>query len=303
MVRSGIAAGFLACVALALGGCAATQPDDIAGNIIDDARIENLLLSAGDPDDAVQYFEKALLQSPGRAEFRRGLALSFARAGRHAEAAETYHELIARNQATPEDRLDYAAVAARLGLWDEVNTLIAGLPDQMTTVRRHLIEAIAADHQGDWERADAAYAAAEADASGPARVLNNWGVSLMARGDFALAEATFTRALSHDPQLFNTKNNLAMVRGLQGNFRPPSIPMSETERAHVLNNLGMIAMQQGQGETARGLLAAAIEAHPQHYTEAASRLEALERSESESGVHWRSPPRHGHASRTRHQPR
>src|SRR5690625_4541223 len=138
---------------------------------------------------------------------------------------------------------------------------------------------MAADHLGAWERADAAYAAAEAEASAPARVLNNWGVSLMARGDFALAEATFTRALSHDPQLFNAKNNLALARGLQGNFSPPSIPMSETERAYLLNNLGMIAMQQGQNDIARGLLAAAIEANPQHYTAAASRLEALERSE------------------------
>jgi len=280
MVRSAIAAGFLASMIFALAGCTATRPDDVTGNIIDDARIENLLLSAGDPGDAVRYFEKALEQSPGRAEFRRGLALSFSRAGRHAEAAETYRELIARNQATPEDRLDYAAVMARLGHWDEVNTVIAGLPEQMATVRRRLIEAMAADHLGDWERADAAYAAAEAEASAPARVLNNWGVSLMARGDFALAEATFTRALSHDPQLFNAKNNLAMARGLQGNFRPPSIPMSETERAYVLNNLGMIAMQKGQGDIARGLLAAAIEAHPQHYTEAASRLDALDRSES-----------------------
>lgn len=266
-------------MAIALAGCTATRPDDVTGNIIDDARIENLLLSAGDPNDAVRYFEEALDHSPDRAEFRRGLALSLSRAGRHAEAAETYRELIARNQATPEDQLDYAAVAARLGEWDTVNIIIAALPEQMTTVRRYLIEAMAADHVGDWERADAAYAAAEAQAGAPARVLNNWGVSLMSRGEFALAEATLKRALSHDPQLFNAKNNLAMARGLQGNFRPPSIPMSETERAYMLNNLGMIAMQQGQSGAARGLLAAAIEAHPQHYTAAASRLEALATSE------------------------
>lgn len=279
MIRTAIAAGSLAVMALALAGCTATRPDDVTGNIIDDARIESLLLSAGDPEDAVRYFRTALEESPGRAEFRRGLALSLSRAGRPAEAAETYRELIARNQATPEDRLDYASTAARLGDWATVNILVAELPSQITSVRRHLIEAMAADQMQDWERADAAYAAAEAAASAPARVLNNWGVSLMARGDLALAETMFKRALSHDPQLFNAKNNLAMARGLQGNFRPPSIPMSETERAYVLNNLGMIAMQQGQSERARGLLAAAIEAHPQHYTEAASRLEALGTSE------------------------
>lgn len=278
MTMPAIAAGWIAsgmALLLALAGCTSDRPDDVSGNIIDDAGIEDLLLSAGAPDDAVRYFERALDESPGRAEFRRGLALSLARAGRHDEAADAYRKLIARNQATAENRLDYAAIAARLGQWAEVNTVLAGLPSGLDTERRHLIAAMAADQDGDWERADELYAAAEMQASMPARVLNNWGVSLMARGELARAEAAFERALSHDPQLFNAKNNLAMARGLQGNFRPPSFPMSETEKAHVLNNLGVIAMQRGESATASGLFAAAIEAHPRHYTAAATRLEAL----------------------------
>ena len=68
------AAWLLAGATIALSACEqAQQPpqaDALAGNIIDDARIENLLLTAGDPEDAVRYFEKALAEEPNRrAEF------------------------------------------------------------------------------------------------------------------------------------------------------------------------------------------------------------------------------------------
>src|SRR5699024_6689569 len=141
--------------------------------------------------------------------------------------------------------------------------------------RRHLVEAMAADHAQDWAAADAAYARAETLATDPAGVLNNWGVSLMARGEPARAEEVFERALPFDSTLFNAKNNLAIVRGRQGLFRPPAIPMPGTDRAYTLSNLGMLALRQGRPDTARGLLPAAIDAHPRHYAAAASRLEAL----------------------------
>ncbi|HET7410248.1 MAG TPA: tetratricopeptide repeat protein [Paracoccaceae bacterium] len=277
MAKPGIAAAWLAAAAtLALSACETERPEDVTGNIIDDARIENLLLTAGDPDEAVRYFEKALAEEPDRADFRRGLAISLSRAGRYPEAARHFEELIALDQATPEDRLQYAFVAARLARWDDVETAVAGLPPGLQTTRRSLVEAMAADHAQNWEAADAAYAQAEALATNPADVLNNWGVSLMARGDLARAEEMFERALSFDSTLFNAKNNLAIARGLQGDFRVPPIPMTETEQAYILNNLGLIAMRKGENAIARGLFAAAIEAHPRYYAAAASRLEALE---------------------------
>ena len=66
------------------------------------------------------------------------------------------------------------------------------------------------------------------------------------------------------------------MRGLQGNYQLPVIPMTEKEKALILNNLGVIAMRKGEEAVARGLFAAAVDAHPQHYGAAASRLAALE---------------------------
>jgi Flp pilus assembly protein TadD len=139
-----------------------------------------------------------------------------------------------------------------------------------------MAEGMLADHQRNWAAADAAYARAETLTTNPANVLNNWGVSLMSRGDFVSAASTFERALSFNARLFNAKNNLAIARGLQGNFQLPIVPMTETEKAVILNNLGLIAMRKNEKRIAKGLFAAAVDVHPQHYPEAADRLAALE---------------------------
>jgi Flp pilus assembly protein TadD len=278
MKRTLVTAALLVLLGACEGGIAEREPP-LAGNIIDDAEIGQLLLTAGDPEEAVEYFRTALAASPDRADFRRGLAISLARARRYPEAARVYGEMAARGQAEPADRLEYAMVAARLEQWDEVRTIIAGLPPGMDTMRRHQVDAMLADHEGNWAAADAAYARAEALATEPALVLNNWGVSQMSRGDLPAAAEMFERALAYDSRLFSAKNNLAIARGLMGHYQLPSVPMTETEKAHMLNNLGVIAERNGHIEIARGLYAAAIEAHPQHYAAAASRLEALEPAE------------------------
>ena len=274
-----------ACVAMLpplLGGCEggiAERESPLAGNIVDDAEIADLLLTTGDPEQSVSYFESALAREPDRADFRRGLALSLVRAKRYPEAARVFGEMAARGEAEPADRLEHALVAARLERWDDVRALVAGLPPGIAGARRHLVDAMLADHQGDWAAADAAYARAEAEVANPAAVLNNWGVSQMSRGDYPAAADLFERALAYDSRLFSAKNNLAIARGLMGDYRLPAVPMTETEQALILNNLGVIAQRNGQLELARGLFAAAVEAHPQHYAAAASRLEALEPAE------------------------
>jgi tetratricopeptide (TPR) repeat protein len=272
----------LAALPLVLGGCEGGMADresPLAGNIIDDAEIADLLLAAGDPEDSIAYFENALSQEPDRADFRRGLALSLARAKRYPEAARIFGEMIARGEAEPADRLEYAMVAARLQQWDDVRAIVAGLPPGMDTARRHQIDAMLADHEANWAAADAAYARAEELATNRAAVLNNWGVSQMSRGDFPAAVGMFERALAYDSRLFSAKNNLAIAQGMMGDYQLPAVPMTETERAYLLNNLGVIAERGGQREVARGLFAAAVEAHPQHYAAAASRLAALQPAE------------------------
>ncbi len=264
--------------AVGLSACESVsdKEDPLAASIIDEANLNDLMLTAADPSDAAQYFEQSLAREPDRADFRRGLAVSLSRAKRYNEAARVYQELITLNQDQPTDRLEYAFVAMRLDRWDDVRTLSQSFPDGLQTPRRYSIDAMVADQDNDWAAADAAYARAEKLSSRPAAVLNNWGVSQMSRGDLTAAAATFQRAVSFDARLFRAKNNLAIVRGLQGKYELPLVPLDDEERAVLLNNLGIIAMRRGDEKIARGLFAAAVEANPQHYSGAADKLAALE---------------------------
>ncbi len=265
-------------MAIGLSACESVsdKEDPLAENIIDEANLNELMLTAADPSDAAQYFEQSLAREPDRADFRRGLAVSLARAKRYNEAARVFQELITLDQDQPADRLEYAFVAMRLDRWDDVRTLSQSFPEGLQTPRRYSIDAMLADQDNDWEAADAAYARAEKLSPQPAAVLNNWGVSQMSRGDLSTAAATFARAISFDSRLFNAKNNLAIVRGLQGQYALPLVPLSDEERAVLLNNLGIIAMRQGEEKIARGLFAAAVDAHPQYYSGAADKLAILE---------------------------
>lgn len=266
-------------VLLVLANCGPSvseKEDPLAKNVIDDAKLTDLMLTAGSPDEAVGFFESALKQEPKRADYRRGLAISLARAKRYPESARVYQELIALQQADEADKLEYAVVSARLQKWDQVRAILAEMPQGLNTSRRHMVDAMLADHEKRWPEADAAYGRAEGLANNPAGVLNNWGVSKLSRGDFKGAESLFEKAISFNSKLFNAKNNLAISRGLQGIFELPVVPMTETEKAIILNNLGIIALRQKKPKIARGLFVAAVETHPQHYEAAASRLAALE---------------------------
>ena len=262
-----------------LAGCereALADKDPLAKSIIEEGKLTDLLLTAGSPEEAINFFERALKEEPERADYRRGLAISLARAKRYPESVRVYQELIALNQAEPADRLEYAVVSARLEKWDEVRSVLGALPEGFNTSRRHMVDAMLADHEQNWSEADAAYGRAERLANNPAGILNNWGVSKMSRGEFKAAEGMFEKSLSFNSRLFNAKNNLAISRGLQGNYQLPVIPMTETEKAIILNNLGIIAMRRGETKIAKGLFVAAVETHPQHYEAAAGRLMALE---------------------------
>lgn len=265
-------------VAFGLSACESVseKKDPLAANVIDEANLNELMLTVSDPNDAVRYFQQSLAKEPDRADFRRGLARSLVRAERYNEAERVFEELIALGQDEPVDRVEYAMVSIRLDHWDDVRSAVARFPDGLQTPRRYLIEAMLADQDQEWDKADKLYAKAEGLAAEPAPVLNNWGVSLMARGDLKAAEKTFERAVSYDTGLFSAKNNLAIVRGLQREYTLPLVPMEDEERAVMLNNLGIIAMRQGDERIARGLFAAAVEAHPQHYAGAADKLAALE---------------------------
>ncbi len=268
----------IAAALLVLSACGPTA-DPLGGetpvDVIDATNLGGLMLSVADPEESVTYFRSALAKDPGRTDFKRGLAISLARTGRSAEAAAAYRTLVADPGATAEDRLGYAETLARNNDWTEVDAQLAGLSTQGGGYRLTLLRAMRADQAQQWDAADRDYAAARALAAQPAPVLNNWGVSRMSRGDYPGAEQAFSEAIVFDPSLFGAKNNLAIVRGLQGKFTLPVVPLTEEERAILLHNLALVALRRNEIALARGLLEEAVATHPRHFEPAVAKLAAL----------------------------
>jgi len=65
------------------------------------------------------------------------------------------------------------------------------IPPTVETYKRYLLEAIVADNNKEWDKADSYYQTARGLTTKPAPVLNNWGMSKLARGDYENASNYF----------------------------------------------------------------------------------------------------------------
>lgn len=245
-------------------------------NVIDETNLNEVLLTAADPNEAVTYFKGAAAKNPGRIDLQRGLAISLTRAKRTTEAASAWKKVTSMKGASNVDRVEYAAASVRAGDWSTAKSTLDSVPPTYETFQRYRLEAVVADSSKDWKRADHFYETAVGLTTRPGSVMNNWGYSKLSRGDYADAERLFSEAIRQDKSLFTAKNNLVLARAAQGNYNMPVVPLTQVERAMLLNTMGISAIKQGDITTAKNLFREAIATHPQHYEEAVRSLRALE---------------------------
>jgi Tfp pilus assembly protein PilF len=274
-------------VVLCLGGAvllSACQPstdeqveralDDV--NVIDESNLNDVMLTVADPDEAVAYFARTVAENPGRNDVKRGLAKSLVRAQKPTEAAQVWREIAYSTEGTNEDRVMLSDALIRANQWDAAKTELNQIPPTHETFDRYRLEAMVADSDKNWKKADSFYEIASGLTTTPAGVLNNWGFSKLTRGDNAGAEKLFTEALTYDPALFTAKNNLVLARAKQRKYDLPVVRMTQAERAELLYSMALAAIKQGDVSTGKGLLQQAVDTHPQHFEAAVRSLEALD---------------------------
>ena len=247
-------------------------------NVIDGTDLNDVMLTVADPNEAVSYFQRSLGQDPDRIDFRRGLALSLIRAKRVTEGVGAWNRVVEHEDATNSDKTNLADALIRAGQWERAEETLNSIPPTHETFERYKLEAIIADYNKDWKKADSFYEIALGLTTQPAGVLNNWGFSKLTRGDSAAAERLFTDAIQRDQDLFTAKNNLVLARGAQGNYTLPVMPMTQIERAELLHTMALAAIKRNDVEIGKNLLREALETHPQHFEAAARSLDALENS-------------------------
>ncbi|MGL4238562.1 tetratricopeptide repeat protein [Tabrizicola sp.] len=275
-------------IALALGGIsmlsACNRGDSDAEvqravqsvNVIDESNLNEVMLTVGDPDEAVAYFSRAVGDNPDRIDLKRGLAKSLIRAGKPTEAISILTAVTQSPEATPEDKVMLADAFIRANEWDRAEATLNEIPPTHETFDRYRLEAMVADSKQNWDKADSFYEIAAGLTTKPAGVLNNWGFSKLSRQDYSGAEKLFVQALTYDPQLFTAKNNLVLARGAQRKYDLPVVDMTQTERAELIYTMALTAIKQGDVSVGKSLLAEAIETHPQYFEAATRSLEALE---------------------------
>jgi Tfp pilus assembly protein PilF len=245
-------------------------------NVIDESNLNDVMMTVADPGEAVEYFTRTLQQNPDRIDLMRGLARSLARAQKPTEAAQIWRQAVAHPEATPEDRVMLADALIRSNQWPEAKAELNQIPPTHESFDRYRLEAMVADSDKNWKKADSFYEIAAGLTTTPSGVLNNWGFSKLTRGDAPGAEKMFIEALTYDPSLFTAKNNLVIARAAQRKYDLPVVRMTQTERAELLYSMALAAIKQGDVSVGKGLLDQAIETHPQHFEAAVRSLEALD---------------------------
>ncbi|MEM6374791.1 MAG: tetratricopeptide repeat protein [Pseudomonadota bacterium] len=281
-MRHSILTGLCLSGTMLISACGDSNKDEVDRaflkelNVVDESNLNDVMMNVADPEEGVTYFQRTLRDNPDRLDVRRGLATSLTRARRNTEAVAAWRHVAEHPEATNADQVELADVMIRNGEWDEADAVLDAIPPTHETFHRYRLEAMVADSNKEWVKADSFYEIALGLTTKPAGVMNNWGYSKLTRGDFADAERLFTEAIRQDDTLFTAKNNLVLARGAQRKYALPVIKTSQVERAQLLYTLGLSAIKQGDTSIGKGLLRDAIDTHPQHFEAASRSLNALE---------------------------
>ena len=139
------------------------------------------------------------------------------------------------------------------------------------------VKGVVADMEGDWASADEAFARAGSLAPDEAEVLNNFGWSLLQRGEWARAVTLLEQAAALDPKLPRIRNNLELARAAVAEDLPERRPReSDSDFAARLNDAGVVAAQQGDRDRAIAAFTRALAVSDTWYARAANNLERLQ---------------------------
>lgn len=138
---------------LALSSC--NQPQNSAEvkraiksvNVIDESNLSDIMLTVGDPKEAVAYFQRSSAENPDRIDLKRGLAKSLIRAGQSAQAVGVLTQITASPEGTNDDRVALADALIRTNDWTRAEAELNRIPPTHETFERYRPEAMVADRK------------------------------------------------------------------------------------------------------------------------------------------------------------
>ncbi|MCT7656288.1 tetratricopeptide repeat protein [Oceanimonas sp. NS1] len=203
-------------------------------------------------------YRNALREDAKRLDAKEGLALLLIDMKRHREAETLLLEVVKADQA----RLGQAStdvdecVTNAESPWRSYNGLglLADILEQGQQARKH-------------------YRCALQIQPGMAMLHTNLGFSHYLNSDYPQAEQAYTRAVNQEPEYERAWSNLGLLYYRWGRQSEALMALRKImSQAEALNDLGYIAMMEGEYDIASSLFQRAIDASPRYYPKAVDNL-------------------------------
>ena len=206
------------------------------------ARAE-IALSQGNYNQAISGFEPLVTDASVSARAHQGLGLAFLLTGRSMEAKKHFDD----------------AVTLDPKLWRAWNGL-----GHYNDIQRH------------WNESDKSYARAIKLKPDSAIIFNNRAFSHLMQSQYELAISDFRKALQYDPTLSIARNNLGIALAWRGRYEEALAGESHDNLPQAFNNVGYVAMLNGDYVVAEAYFVRAMEASFSFNNQAAANLRRLQ---------------------------
>ncbi len=276
-------AGLLALAGCETSGLTEAEPDaapavDRPERVTSELARGQQALASGDLSSAQAAFTAALRGSPNDPEPALGLAETYLALG-DLKTAQRLFDLVASSSSGPDEgRLlqGRGLVALGQGQTDEAVRLLEQSVDRSPGLwRAWAALGRAYGRQGKSHQARTAFARAEDAAPVRAVVINDIGMLHLEEKEPAAALEAFQRALAIDPANATAGANARIARAMLGDYDAAVSGARPDELPDVLNNVGYIAIVNGDFEVADRLLRRAIEISPVYHEAASANLDLL----------------------------
>lgn len=241
----------------------------------------------GKPDNALYYYVKALQYNKNNITAMENIA-AINEKGKHPELAiKVYHDILAINK-------KHALANEKLGLYYLQNGhdskakeyLLQAVETDKKRWMSHNALGVIADLEGDNEKAIKHYESALAVAPANPMILNNVGYSFYLSGNELKAKNFFNQALNYDPLYKRAIHNLALIEIKNADFITAAALFNRIMSPHeAYNNIGYIAMLNGQYSAAEEYLTRAINESPVYFPKAQQNLKTLQSISEANGAY------------------
>ncbi|WP_417607559.1 tetratricopeptide repeat protein [Oceanimonas baumannii] len=205
---------------------------------------------------AEQAYRSALRDDPNRLEAKEGLALLLIDMKRHHEAETLLQEVIAADRSRLGQPATGECMTDAKSPWRSYNGLglLADILEQGPLAREY-------------------YRCALQVQPGLAMLHTNLGFSYYLQGEYPQAERAMLRAVNQEPEYERAWSNLGLLYYRWGRNSEALMALRKVmSQAEALNDLGYIALMEGEYEAAQSLFQRAIDASPRYYPKAVENL-------------------------------